>query len=245
MQLQDKIALITGSGAVGGIGFETARLFADEGAQVVVSGRDAERGEAAVAEIVAGGGKASFVEAELSDVGAVRRLAERAGDVDVLVNNAGVFPGGPTTEQDVDSLDETFAINVRAPYLLTAALAPKMIAKGGGSIVNVSTMVARIGMPGLSVYSATKGALESLTRTWAAEFAAGGVRVNTVAPGPTRSAKVAAVMGEGAEQLGKSTLLARMASPAEIAQVILFLAGDRASYVTGATFAADGGRTAI
>lgn len=245
MELENKTALVTGSGAGGGIGAATARLLAGEGAHVIVTGRDAERGEQVVAEIAADGGSASFVVAELSDVEAVRRLAEQASEADILVNNAAIFPGGPTPEQDVDSLDQTLAINVRAPYLLVAALAPKMIARGGGSIVNISTMVASIGMPGLSVYGASKSALESLTRTWAAEFAAGGVRVNAVAPGPTRSEKVAEVMGDAAEQLGQSTPLARMASPAEIAEAVLFLASGRASYITGATLAADGGRTAI
>jgi NAD(P)-dependent dehydrogenase (short-subunit alcohol dehydrogenase family) len=245
MELENKTALVTGSGASGGIGAATARLLAREGAHVIVSGRDAERGEQVVAEIAVDGGSASLVVAELSDVEAVRRLAEQASEADILINNAAIFPGGPTPEQDVESLDQTLAINVRAPYLLVAALAPKMIARGSGSIVNISTMVASIGMPGLSVYGASKSALESLTRTWAAEFAAGGVRVNAVAPGPTRSEKVAEAMGDAAEQLGQSTPLARMASPAEIAEVVLFLASGRASYITGATLAADGGRTAI
>jgi NAD(P)-dependent dehydrogenase (short-subunit alcohol dehydrogenase family) len=135
---------------------------------------------------------------------------------------------------------------VRAPYQLTAAFAPAMVAKGASSIVNVSTMAARIGMPGLPVYSATKAALESLTRTWAAELSPSGVRVNTVAPGPTRTEMVLATMGEqGADQVGATTLLGRLATPREIAEVILFLATDRAAYLTGATIAADGGRTAI
>ncbi len=149
-------------------------------------------------------------------------------------------------DQDPGTLDETLAANIRAPYLLTAALVPAMIARGSGSIVNVSTMAARIGIPGLSVYSATKAALESLTRTWAAEFSPAGVRVNTVAPGPTRTDMVLDTMGEeNAEQFAKTTLLGRLAAPREIAEVILFLASDRASYLTGATLAADAGRTAV
>lgn len=108
------------------------------------------------------------------------------------------------------------------------------------------TMAARIGMPGLSVYSATKAALESLTRTWAAEFSPAGIRVNTVAPGPTRTDMVLSNMGEdGAAQVGKTTLLGRLAAPREIAEVVLFLASDRAAYITGATIAADAGRTAV
>jgi len=133
MQLQNKTALITGAGAKGGIGAAIASLFAREGAHVVVSGRDAQRGEQAVAEITSAGGNARFVLADLSDLGDVARLAQEAGDVDVLVNNAAVFPFGPTVEQDATSYDEVFATNVRAPYFLTAALAPKMLAKGSGS----------------------------------------------------------------------------------------------------------------
>jgi NAD(P)-dependent dehydrogenase (short-subunit alcohol dehydrogenase family) len=120
-----------------------------------------------------------------------------------------------------------------------------MVAKGTGSIVNVSTMAARIGMPGLSVYSATKAALESLTRTWAAEFSPAGVRVNAVAPGPTHTEMALKTVGEeGAEQFAKTTVLGRLATPREIAEVILFLTTDRSAYLTGATIAADAGRTA-
>ena len=244
MELSDKVALITGS--TGGIGAETARLMASAGAEVIVSGRNAERGAATVRSITNAGGRARFVAADLTDPAALHHLAEAAGPVDILVNNAAIFPGAPTLDQDLDTLDESLAANVRAPYLLTAALVPAMIAKGSGSIVNVSTMAARIGMPGLSVYSATKAALESLTRTWAAEFSPAGVRVNTVAPGPTRTDMVLATVGEeGAEQFAKTTVLGRLATPREIAEVILFLASDRASYLTGATVAADAGRTAV
>jgi NAD(P)-dependent dehydrogenase (short-subunit alcohol dehydrogenase family) len=244
MELTGKLALITGS--TGGIGSESARLMAAAGAEVVVSGRDAERGAATVRSIVQSGGAARFVAADLTDPESLRRLAEQAGAVDILVNNAAVFPGAPTVSQDIETFDAALAANIRAPYFLTAALVPAMIAKGSGSVINVSSMAARIGMPGLSVYSATKAALESLTRTWAAEFSPAGVRVNTVAPGPTRTDAVLAAMGEeGAGQMGKSTLLGRAAAPREIAEVILFLATDRAAYITGATIAADAGRTAI
>jgi NAD(P)-dependent dehydrogenase (short-subunit alcohol dehydrogenase family) len=242
MELESRTALITGSGATGGIGFATARLLAGEGAEVVLTGRDAGRGEQAAGEL---GGKARFVLADLSNLDSVRALAQAAGEVDILVNNAAAIAFGPTTEQDVPSFEESFATNVRAPYFLTAALAPGMIARGRGSIVNVTTMAAHLGMAGMSVYGATKSAVESLTRTWAAEFAPAGVRVNSVSPGPTASEKVAGLMGEAAQELGRSTPLARMASTEEIAQAILFLAGPRSSYVTGTVLAADGGRTAI
>jgi NAD(P)-dependent dehydrogenase (short-subunit alcohol dehydrogenase family) len=245
MQFENKTALVTGSGATGGIGAATARLLAEQGAAVIVSGRDAERGKDVVREIETSGGTARFVLAELGDVKSIRALAEAAGEVDVLVNNAAAITVGLTPEQDVESLDSSLAVNVRAPFLLVAALAPNMAATGGGSIVNVSTMAASIGLPGLAVYSASKAALESLTRTWAAEFGSAGVRVNTISPGPTRSAKIVAEPMSGAEQLALTTALGRMASIEEIAQAIVFLASDASSYVTGATLAVDGGRTAI
>ncbi|MET8285168.1 SDR family oxidoreductase [Streptomyces sp. NPDC005132] len=244
MDLTGKVALITGS--TGGIGSEAARLIAASGAHVVVSGRNPERGAATVRAITETGGSARFVPAELTDLASLRRLAAEAGDVDILVNNAALFPGGPTTSQDVEAFDAALAANIRAPYFLTAALAPGMVARGSGSIINVSTMAARIGMAGLSVYSATKAALESLTRTWAAEFSPAGVRVNTVAPGPTRTDMVMDTMGEeGAQQIAKTTLLGRLATPREIAEVIHFLATERAAYLTSATIAADAGRTAV
>jgi NAD(P)-dependent dehydrogenase (short-subunit alcohol dehydrogenase family) len=242
MELVNKIALVTGS--TGGIGSETARLLAEEGATVIVSGRDEERGQATVRSIEDKGGLARFVAADLTDLTSLRRLAAEAGEVDILVNNAGIFPGGPTVSQDVESFDETLAANIRAPYFLTAALVPGMLARRSGSIVNISTMAAQVALPGLSVYSASKAALESLTRTWAAEFAAQGVRVNAVAPGPTGTEKAITMMSaEVIDQLTGSTLLKRLATPREIAEVILFLASERSSFITGATIAADAGRT--
>jgi NAD(P)-dependent dehydrogenase (short-subunit alcohol dehydrogenase family) len=251
MELTGKKALVTG--ATGGIGGEAARLLAAAGAQVVVTGRDTERGEALVKKIAEAGGDARFAAADLADPDSLRALVEEVGEVDILVNNAAIFPIGPTISPDgpqhafdMSAFDPTFAANVRAPYLLTAAFAPGMVARGSGSIVNVSSMAARIGMPGLAVYSATKAAIESLTRTWAAELSPSGVRVNAVSPGPTRTDMVLATMGEeGAGQVGATTLLGRLANPREIAEVILFLAGDRSTYLTGTTIAADGGRTAV
>jgi NAD(P)-dependent dehydrogenase (short-subunit alcohol dehydrogenase family) len=244
MSMDDKVALITG--ATGGIGRATAELMAAEGAHVIATGRDTERGASTVKAIIDAGGTARFIAADLTDLDALRRLADEAGPVDVLVNNAAVFPGAPTVAQDASSFDTALAANIRAPYFLTAALVPAMLEKGAGSIVNVSTMAASIGMPGLSTYSASKAALESLTRTWAAEFSPAGVRVNTVAPGPTRTDMVLSAMGEDAiEQVANSTLLRRLADPREIAEVIVFVASDRAGFLTGATVAADAGRTAI
>ena len=244
-ELQGKVALITGS--TDGIGAETAKLMAAEGAEVIISGRDAERGAAVVREIEDAGGKARFIQADLGDLDAVRRLAGEAGAVDILVNNAAFVGGGPSVSQDVASYDQAFVINVRAPYFLTAALAPAMLARGSGSIVNVTTMVAHIALPGMSVYSASKAALTSLTRTWAAEFGASGVRVNAVSPGPTVTDKVRSqpAAEDRMNQLAAGSLLKRTAAPSEIAEAILFLASERSSYVTGTTLSVDAGRTAV
>ena len=184
MELEGKKALVTGG--TSGIGREVAKQLAALGAEVTVSGRDAARGSEAVAEIEAAGGSGRFIAADLADFGAIGELAEEVSELDVLVNNAGIFDFSPTPDATRESYEAMFDVNVRAPYFLTAALAPKMAGRGG-AIVNVSTMVAELGMAGSSAYAATKAALASLTRTWAGEFAESGVRVNAVTVGPTRT----------------------------------------------------------
>jgi NAD(P)-dependent dehydrogenase (short-subunit alcohol dehydrogenase family) len=237
--LGGRTALVTG--ATSGIGRATAIQLAREGAEVIVHGRDANRGEQVVAEIAQASGKARFIAADLSDPAEIRRLADEAGEVDVLVNNAGFSWFGPTADLDVATYDALFDSNVRAPYFLVAALAPRMAANGGGSIVNVASMVASIGMAGAAAYGGTKAALTAMTRAWAAEFSPRGVRVNAVAPGPVYTAADPARI----EALGATTLLGRAAQVDEIAQVITFLASPASAYLTGTTVAADGGRTAI
>jgi NAD(P)-dependent dehydrogenase (short-subunit alcohol dehydrogenase family) len=242
-----KTALVTGSGAMGGLGHATAKIFAVGGAHVIITGTDPDRGAEVVEDVRSGetSGTVRFIAADLADPQAVQRLAEDAGPVDILVNNASVVTFSPTPEQEIAVYDTAFAVNVRAPFMLTALLAPKMAAGGGGSIVNISSTAAGIGMPPLAVYGATKAALESLTRTWAAEFAPSSVRVNSVSPGPTHTAKAVSMMGPDLAGMGTTTALRRTADPVEVAQVVAFLASDRAGYVTGAIVAADGGRSAI
>ena len=244
MTLKGKQALVTG--ATSGIGRAIALELAGDGAEVIVSGRDAGRGAETVASIEAAGGTARFVDADLGDLDSVARLAQEASDVDVLVNNAGTFGFAPTAEQDVESFETMFDVNVRGTFFLTAALAPKMAARGGGSIVNITTMAAEFGMAGAAAYGASKAAVVGLTRTWAAEFAADGIRVNAVSPGPTTTEGTTEVMGpEGIAQVGATTPLNRPATVDEIARVVAFAASPRASYVTGAIIPADGGRTAL
>lgn len=237
--LAGKTALITGGTA--GIGLAAARLFAAAGADVLVTGRDPERGRRAAADV---GGSVRFVAADLSDLDSVRELAVRAGGVDLLVNNAATFPGALTVDQGVTTFERTFDTNVRGTYFLVAALVPRMVSRGGGSIVNITSLVASKGVPGATTYSASKAALESLTRTWAVEFGGSGVRVNAVAPGPTATEGVAAEWGDTNEELGRALPLGRTAEPREIAEAVLFLASPRASFITGATLHVDGGGAA-
>jgi NAD(P)-dependent dehydrogenase (short-subunit alcohol dehydrogenase family) len=239
--LKGKRALVTG--ATSGIGRAVAMKLADEGAEIVVHGRDAARGRETVEAIEAAGGRAHFVAADLNDAADTRRLAEEAGDVDVLVNNAGISVWGPTAEFDVGAYDSMYTSNVRAPFMLVAALAPGMAARGDGSVISVSSMAAKVGMTGGAAYGATKASLEAMTRSWAVEYGASGVRVNAIAPGPVYTPTPSGP--EFIRALGETTPMDRASQPEEIAEVVGFLASPHASYVTGATFAADGGRTAI
>jgi NAD(P)-dependent dehydrogenase (short-subunit alcohol dehydrogenase family) len=242
MGLQGRTALITGG--TSGIGRAVAERLASDGAEIIISGRDQVRGREVIEAIEAAGGTARFIAADLASFDDVRYLAEATSDVDVLVNNAGVFPGGPTEQTTQDAFDVTFDVNVRAPFFLTAAIAPRMATRGGGSIINISTMAATIGMNGLAAYGASKAAVESLTKAWTAEYAAQGVRVNTIAPGPTRT-PASAAMGEMFDALASSTPAGHGATPDEIAAAVSFLASDDASFVYGAILPVDGGRVAV
>jgi NAD(P)-dependent dehydrogenase (short-subunit alcohol dehydrogenase family) len=240
-QLEGQRALVTG--ATSGIGRAVALQLAREGAEVLVHGRDATRGAEAVEEITAAGGKASFVAADLGDAAEVQRLAGDVGDVDILINNAGIALFGPTGEFEVSAFDKMFASNVRAPFFLVAAIAPAMAARGHGSIVSLSSMSGGVGLVGGAAYGATKASLEAMTRAWAAEYSANGVRVNAIAPGPVYTPSPSGP--EFITALGETTPMQRASQPEEIAEVIAFLASPRASYITGAVLPVDGGRTAI
>jgi NAD(P)-dependent dehydrogenase (short-subunit alcohol dehydrogenase family) len=242
MTVKDKKVLVTGG--TSGIGEAIARAYAAAGADVVITGRDDRRGDQIVNSLTSEGARVRFVRADLERSQDVQQLAEAVGDVDVLVNNAGVFPFGATHEVDNSAFDSAYAVNVKAPFFLAGSFAPRMAANGGGAIVNVSTMVASFGVAGMALYGSTKAALELLTKAWAAEYGPQGVRVNAVAPGPTRTPGTEA-MGEGLDQIASTLPLGRPASAEEIANAALFLGSDEASYVNGAVLAVDGGRTAV
>jgi NAD(P)-dependent dehydrogenase (short-subunit alcohol dehydrogenase family) len=220
-----------------------AKRLAEDGFSVIVVGRNVDRGAETVREITETGGRARFVAADLDNPDDIQGLAIEVGDIDVLVNNAGHSVFGPTEELKVEEFDSLFASNVRAPYFLVAAFAPAMAARGTGSIINIGSMSGSLGLPGGSAaYGATKAALAALTRGWTAEYSPRGVRVNTVAPGPVYTRPEARELFDA---LGETTAMHRAAQPAEIAEVVAFLASPRASYITGALIPADGGRTAI
>lgn len=246
-QNEGRTALVTG--ATSGIGRETAIKLAADGTHVIVSGRASQRGESTVAFIREAGGRADFVAADLGDAASVRHLADRAlevagGRIDVLVNNAGIFPFGPTVQTSEEDIDKVAAVNVKAPFLLVAALAPAMVSNGGGAIVNVTTMVAHIGMAGMALYGSSKAALQLLTKAWAAEFGPHGVRVNAVSPGPTRTEGTQA-MGEGLDQLAATAPAGRPGQATDVADAIVFLASDSARHIHGAVLPVDGGRIAV
>jgi NAD(P)-dependent dehydrogenase (short-subunit alcohol dehydrogenase family) len=247
MTTDKQTALITGG--TSGIGRATANKLAGLGIHVVVVGRSVERGEKTVAEIRAAGGKADFISSDLRDASSARGAAKKAielgnGRVDILINNAGIFPFGPTDKTKEEEFDRVYSLNVKAPYFLVAELAPLMAARGKGAIVNVSTMVAEFGMSGMSLYGSSKAAINLLTKSCAAEYGSRGVRVNVVSPGPTRT-EGTEVMGEGLQQLAAQAPAGRPASADEIAEAIVFLATDRSSFIYGANLAVDGGRTAV
>lgn len=240
--LAGSTALVTG--ATSGIGREIALQLAARGAEVIVQGRNGERGAKTVHEIETAGGKARFIAADLNVADDVRRLAAEAGPVDILVNNAGIYEFGSTADTDDATFDEHVNVNLRAPYVLVQHLAPAMAARGNGAVVNVSTLAASVATRGAGIYGATKAGLEQLTRVWADEFGDSGVRVNAVAPGPTETPGASALPGV-LNTIAAITTLKRVADASEIASAVVFLASPEASYVNGAILHVTGGQAAI
>jgi NAD(P)-dependent dehydrogenase (short-subunit alcohol dehydrogenase family) len=247
MRLHEKTALVTG--ATSNIGRAIAVAFAREGAHVVVSGRDARRGAEVVAEIREQGGQADFIQIDLDgSPEASRALAKQAnellgGRIDILVNNAGIFPAATTATTDEATFDRVYAVNVKAPFFLTAAIAPQMAERGEGAIINLGSWIARLGIPISSLYSSTKGALETLTRAWAAEFGPSGVRVNAISPGVTRTS-----IPEGEDPAGvmmRGTPSGASGTPDAIAHAAVYLASDEATFVHGTVVDVDGGRMGV
>jgi NAD(P)-dependent dehydrogenase (short-subunit alcohol dehydrogenase family) len=247
-RLTGKTALVTGS--TSNIGRAIAIAFAAEGAHVIVSGRSEQRGAEVVDRIRSAGGRAAFVATNLDgSTKASNDLAAEAtrllgGHIDVLVNNAGIFPGATTAATDEATFDEVYAVNVKAPYFLTAAIAPAMAERGRGAVINLGSWVARLGIPIGSLYSSTKGAMETLTRNWAAEFGPAGVRVNAISPGVVRMPEDGS-SEDPAEMMMRGTPAGRVGAPEAIAHAAVYLASDEASFVHGAVIDVDGGRVGV
>jgi NAD(P)-dependent dehydrogenase (short-subunit alcohol dehydrogenase family) len=243
-RLAGRTAIVTGSSS--GIGEAIARVLAASGAIVVVSGRSVERAQAVVDAITADGGTAHAIPTDLSgSYDELRQFAEAAtaalgGTVDILVNNAGVYPVLPTAMLADDDLDAVLATNIRAPHVLVAELAPAMAERGAGKIVNIGSWMSRVGLPAGAAYTASKAAIEQMTRTWSAEFGPRGVNVNTVAPGATATPGNAAA----ADQLAimtASTVAGTPVRPVDIALAVRFLVSDEAAYAHGTVLDIDGG----
>ena len=247
MSFQGKVVLVTG--ATSGIGRETAKQFAQAGAQVVLAGRREERGAAVVDEIKSAGGDAHFVQTDISDEQQVKHLIdatiERYGRLDIAFNNAGVEHGGPVTEFAEDDYRHVFDINVLGVFLSLKYEIPAMLRTGGGVIINTSSILGQIAMPGSAVYNASKHAVEGITKTTALEFAQQGIRVNSVAPGAIATDMIDRFAGEeGAEsrqRLESLHPMGRLGQAQEIAAAVLYLASDAASFTTGMSLPVDGG----
>lgn len=245
-KLAGKTALVTGS--TSNIGRSIALAYAAAGAHVIVSGRDETRGAAVVEEIRAAGGRADFVAADLDGTAAASRAladaaAERLGGrIDVLVNNAGIFPPSTTATVDEDMFDRVYAVNVKAPFFLTQAVVPRM---RGGVVINMGSWVARLSLPVGALYASTKGAMETLTRSWSAEFAESGVRVNAISPGVIVDPDATSAGGAGVDVFMHGTPAGRAGHPGAIAAAAVYLASDDAVFVHGTVLDVDGGRTGV
>jgi NAD(P)-dependent dehydrogenase (short-subunit alcohol dehydrogenase family) len=247
-RLEDKVVVITGAGS--GIGREAALLFAAEGAKICVADVSAEAGEQTASECR----DAFFQEVDVTDSASVEALyratKERYGGVDVLYNNAGIMPEGDesVTDTSEEVWERVLRVNATGVFLCCKHGIPHLLDRGGGSVINVASFVAMMGAASPQVaYTASKGAVLSMTRELAVEFARRGVRVNALCPGPVETPLLMRLFEHDQAAFERRRVhlpMGRLAKPREIAQGALFLASDESSYVTGATFLVDGGITA-
>jgi NAD(P)-dependent dehydrogenase (short-subunit alcohol dehydrogenase family) len=247
--MEQPVVLITG--ALTGIGRAAAFAFAEAGSRIVVSGRHEEPGQALATELRARGAEAEFIHADVRHEDDVRHLidrtVERFGRLDAAVNNAGTEgQPGPVTEQSADSYAATFETNVLGTLLSMKHELRIMLAQGSGSIINISSTYGHLGAGGASVYSASKHAVEGLTKSAALEIATSGIRVNAVAPGPTETAMLNRFTGSAERKAGlvAGVPLQRVGEPNEVAAAIVFLASSKSSFTTGQVLSIDGGKSA-
>ena len=247
-RLDGKVAVITG--AAGGMGREAALLFCSEGAKVCVADVDGDAAERTAADA----GEAFFCEVDVSDPASVGAMydatAQRFGGVDVLYNNAGISPADDASivDTELDAWERVQAVNTRGVYLCCKHGIPYLLGRGGGSVINVASFVALVGAATSQIsYTASKGAVLSLSRELAVQFARQGIRVNALCPGPVETPLLLRIFGDDPAAYERRKIhlpMGRLAKPREIVNAALFLASDEASYVNGATFVVDGGLTA-
>lgn len=252
MRLKEKVAIITGAGS--GIGEVTARLFASEGAAVMIADINAAAAEGVAASITAEGGRAAWEYVDVTASASAEKMVQAAlgqfGRVDILFNNAGIEGFGTVIETDEASWDRIFAVHVRGAYLCSKYAVQAMIDGGrGGAVINVSSVAGLVGIQHMSAYCAAKGAIISLTRAMAADFAPYGIRVNCIAPGTTMTPLGKRLIeNDTPERLAQRLSrypMGRFGEPEEIARSVLFLASDDSSYATGTCLVVDGGLTCV
>lgn len=243
MRLQDKVAIITGSAR--GIGRATALAFAGQGAQVVVCDLDVSGGEQTAADIRSDGGRAIFVQVNVTERASVDALISAAlaqfGRIDVLVNNAGVLRDRSLFKMTEQDFDFVINVNLKGVFNCTQAVAPLMAAQGSGAIINASSVVGVYGNYGQTNYVASKAGVIGMTKVWARELGPKGVRVNAVAPGFISTEMLAGIPDKVMEDLKMKIALRRLGRPEDIANAYVFLASDEAAYITGHVLHVDGG----
>lgn len=243
MRLKDNVAIITG--AARGIGKEAALLFAREGARVAVADFDAEAGLQTAEEINKGGGKAVFVPVNVAEGGSVKQMVdlvlEKFGTVDILINNAGITRDGFLVKMSEENFDLVMDVNLKGVFNCTRMVAPVMIEKGRGRIINTSSVVGIYGNIGQTNYSATKAGVIGMTKTWSRELGAKGINVNAVAPGFIKTDMTSTVPDKVLQTVRQKTPLGRLGQPRDIANAYLFLASAEADFVNGVILSIDGG----